>query len=434
MFWFRWKHPIKLAIIVLLTVLCWFAFTPLKQKIHLGLDLQGGLRALVELEPTDQYPTISQDVQNEELQVLQNRLGGLGVSELTFERVGVNRINIEMPGLKNPEDAIKLIREAAVLEMRPLTIAQNERGYQALQSGADPNYVNAGAYAEAKKNGPAIITGADMQHSQASVDQSGNNVVEFTLTADAGKRFYEWTKANIGKPLPIFLDHKFISGPTIQGAIGTQGQITGSFTQDDAVRLATELNAGALKVPTKTIETENVGPTLGAIDLQKSLVAGMVGLGVVLLFMLAFYRIPGLLADLALVVYCFLMLAYVALFGVVLTLPGIAGFVLSIGMAVDANVLIFERIKEELWAGRTTRAAVSVGFRRAFTTVLDSHVTTIVGAAVLFALGTGTVKGFALTLLVGTVFSLLTAVNVTRAFVDAVVDNDVVTSPALYGA
>jgi len=153
-----------------------------------------------------------------------------------------------------------------------------------------------------------------------------------------------------------------------------------------------------------------------------------------LVFMLLVYRVPGLLADVALVVYCFLMLAYVALFGVTLTLPGIAGFVLSIGMAVDANVLIFERIKEELWAGRTTRAAVGVGFKRAFWTVFDSHVTTIVGALVLLWLGTGTVKGFALTLFWGTVFSLLTAVFITRAFVDAVVDNDVVTKPVWYGA
>jgi preprotein translocase subunit SecD len=187
-------------------------------------------------------------------------------------------------------------------------------------------------------------------------------------------------------------------------------------------------------VPTRVIDVENVGPVLGKIDLSKSLIASLVGLGIVLLFMLVVYRVPGLLADFALIVYCFLMLGYVSYFGVVLTLPGIAGFVLSIGMAVDANVLIFERIKEELWAGRTIRAAVSVGFRRAFTTVFDSHVTTIVGAAVLYWLGTGTVKGFALTLLVGTVFSLLTAVNITRAFTDIVVDNDIATAPAWYGA
>jgi preprotein translocase subunit SecD len=428
MYWFRWKHPIKMAIIVLLCVGCWFAFMPIQQKIHLGLDLQGGLRTLVELEPTQQYPTITSDVQDSELQVLQDRLGGIGVSELTFERVGVDRINIEMPGLKDPAQAIALIREAAVLEMRVLTPEQNSRAY------SDPNYAAKQAYLDAEKEGPPIISGADMSHAQASTNTAGEATVDFTLNSEGAKKFYSWTSANIGKPLPIFLDEKWIEGPNIEGAIGANGEIHGGFTQDTAIRLATELNAGALKVPTKIIATESVGPTLGAIDLQKSLVASLFGLGIVLVFMLVVYRVPGLLADLALIVYCFLMLAYVSLFGVVLTLPGIAGFVLSIGMAVDANVLIFERLKEELWAGRTTRAAVAVGFRRAFVTVFDSHVTTIVGAGVLYALGTGTVKGFALTLLIGTVFSLLTAVNVTRAFVDVTVDNDLATSPALYGA
>lgn len=426
MFWYRWKHPIKFAIIVALCVLCWFAFSPLTQKTHLGLDLQGGLRALVELEPTTQYPTIDADIQAEELQVLQDRLGGIGVSELTFEKVGVTRINIEMPGLKNPEQAINLIRTAAVLEMYPLTQAQVDR------ASSDPKF---NPYIAAKTNGKPIITGTDIQHATVGSDPGGAIAVDFTLTSEGAKKFYAWTKANINKPLPIFLDGKMIEAPTIEGAIANSGEIHGGgMTQDSAVQLATELNAGALKVPTKIIEVESVGPTLGAIDLQKSLVASLVGLGVVLLFMLVVYRMPGFLADVALVVYCFLMLGYVTAFGVVLTLPGIAGFVLSIGMAVDANVLIFERLKEELWAGRTTRAAVGVGFRRAFTTVFDSHVTTMVGAAVLFGLGTGTVKGFALTLLVGTVFSLLTAVNITRTFVDAVVDNDVVTSPVAFGA
>src|SRR5215472_3865045 len=158
MLWFRWKHPIKMGIIVLLCVGCWFAFTPLISKIHLGLDLQGGLRALVELEPTQQYPTITSEVQDSELQVLQDRLGGIGVSELTFDRVGVNRINIEMPGLQDPSQAIALISEAAVLEMRILTPAQNQRAY------SDPNYAAGQAYNDSLKNGPPIITGADMQH------------------------------------------------------------------------------------------------------------------------------------------------------------------------------------------------------------------------------------------------------------------------------
>ncbi|MBV8262813.1 MAG: protein translocase subunit SecD [Candidatus Eremiobacteraeota bacterium] len=422
MFWFRWKHLIKLTVIVVLCILCALAFTPLKKTIHLGLDLQGGLRALVELEPTPDNPTITPDLLEEELLVLQTRLNGLGVNELTFSKVGGSRINIEMPGLKDPEQAIGLIREAAVLEMRPMTKGQVTRAQ------SDPKY---DAY---KVSGPPVITGADMTSATAGSDPAGMPAVNFTLSATGSKKFYDWTKRNVGNPLPIFLDRKLIEAPTIETAISNQGQIHGGFTQERAVQLANELSAGSLKVPTKIIEIENVGPTLGAIDLQKSLVASLAGLGIVLLFMLAVYRVPGFLADVALVVYCFLMLAYVALFQVTLTLPGIAGFVLSIGMAVDANVLIFERIKEELWAGRTTRAAVGVGFKRAFWTVFDSHVTTIVGALVLYWLGTGTVKGFALTLLVGTVFSLLTAVNVTRAFMDAVVDNDLATTPALYGA
>ncbi|MFI5389401.1 MAG: preprotein translocase subunit SecD, partial [Candidatus Eremiobacterales bacterium] len=295
MFWYRWKHPIKFAVIIALCVLCWFAFSPLTQKAHLGLDLQGGLRALVELEPNDQYPTISSDVQAEELQVLQDRLGGIGVSELTFEKVGVNRINIEMPGLKDPEQAIKLISQAAVLEMYPLTQAQVDR------AGSDPKF---NPYIAAKTNGKAIITGTDIQHATVGSDPGGAIAVDFTLTSDGAKKFYAWTKANIGKPLPIFLDKKMIEAPSIEGAIANSGEIHGGgMTQDSAVLLATELNAGALKVPINIIEVENVGPTLGAIDLQKSLIASLVGLGVVLLFMLVVYRAPGFLADVALVAY-----------------------------------------------------------------------------------------------------------------------------------
>src|SRR5579872_1233836 len=302
MFWFRWKHVVKLGIIVVLCVLCGFGATPLKQKIHLGLDLQGGLRALVELEPTPEVPKITSDLLDEELQVLQTRLNGLGVNELTFEKVGNDRINIEMPGLKDPEQAIALIREAAVLEMRPLTKEQAQRAQ------SDPKF---DSY---KVSQPPVITGADMSSATACTDSAGQPAVHFTLNSAGAKKFYDWTSKHIGDPLPIYLDKKFIEAPTIQGAISNNGQITNIGSTDDAVRLANELSAGSLKVPTKILEVENVGPTLGRIDLQKSLVASLVGLAIVLLFMLLVYRIPGFLADVALVVYCFLMLAYVAVF------------------------------------------------------------------------------------------------------------------------
>ncbi|HZV78163.1 MAG TPA: hypothetical protein VFF60_00990, partial [Candidatus Binatus sp.] len=229
MFWFRWKNPIKLAIILVLCVLCYFAFTPLRQKIKLGLDLQGGLRALVELEPTEAVPQITPEILAQELYVLQSRLGGLGVSELTFEKVGNNRINIEMPGLKDPQQAIELIHQAAVLEMRPLTPEQNQRAYLSLQS-ADRSYAETGAY---KDSAAPIITGADMTSAVAGAGPAGSGyVVNFTLSSEGAKKFYEWTSKNVGKPLPIFLDRKFISGPTIQSAIGQQGQITGNFTEE----------------------------------------------------------------------------------------------------------------------------------------------------------------------------------------------------------
>src|SRR5438552_3475813 len=218
MFWFRWKHPIKLAIIVGLSVLCWYSFSPLQQKVHLGLDLQGGLRALVELQPNEQYPKITADVQAEELQVLQDRLGGIGVSELTFERVGVDRINIEMPGLRDPEQAIKLIREAAVLEMYPLSAEQVARAQ------SDPKF---DPYRAAKARGKPIITGADMAHATVGVNQGGQPVVDFTLTTDGGKKFYAWTAANLHKPLPLFLDGKLIEAPTIEAAIARTGALPG---------------------------------------------------------------------------------------------------------------------------------------------------------------------------------------------------------------
>jgi preprotein translocase subunit SecD len=290
------------------------------------------------------------------------------------------------------------------------------------------DFVNEGAY---KASGPVVYSGKELKSAQPSFDQAGNPNIVFT-TKDP-KKFYDITSKNVGKPLAMFLDKVYLSAPTIQSPISDNGEITGQFTQDQTTSLANDLNAGALPVTPTIIENETIGPTLGSIDLAMSLRASMLGLGLVLLFMIFVYRLPGFLADVALLIYVAMMLGLLSVAHATLTLPGIAGFVLSIGMAVDANVLIFERIKEELWAGKSFRSAVAIGFKRAYTAVFDSHLTTIVGAGVLFWLGTGTVKGFAYTLFWGTVFSLVTAVFITRFFVDALVDNDIATNPALYG-
>jgi preprotein translocase subunit SecD len=423
--WNKLKRPVQAVLLLAVVGLCIWAILPIQQKIHLGLDLQGGARVLLQLEPTKDVPTITADVQDQVETVIQNRVNGLGVAEPVISKVGTNRLLVELPAVKNADEAERLLKEEAVLEFKIIPPAVSQR------ANSDPKYANDpnGAY---KDSGPVVYSGAELKGAQAAFGQSGAPQINFQLK-DAAK-FGQLTKNNLGKQLGTFLDKKFVQDATIQGIITDSGQITGQFTEDQVALLANELNAGALPVPTTIIEKDDVGPILGAEDLQKSLYASMVGLGLVLIFMAVMYRLPGLLADLALVVYVLALLALLSAAHAVLTLPGIAGFVLSIGMAVDANVLIFERLKEELWAGKSLRSAVKIGFRRAFTSVFDSHVTTIVGAGVLFLLGTGTVKGFAYTLFWGTAFSLFTAVFVTRFFVDLIVERNLVTDQKAYGA
>jgi preprotein translocase subunit SecD len=332
-----------------------------------------------------------------------------------------------------------VLKQVAVLEYKIVPFDVMQKADAAINMLAQPNlsakdkaaaekYVSTTAY---DLSGKVVYSGKDLKGAQASYDQANRPDILFQTKDPA--RFGKLTSANVQKPLGIFLDHRYLSAPIVQSPIYDNGQITGSFTQEQTVTLANELNAGALPVSVKIVEKESIGPTLGKIDLVQSMRAAALGLGLVLIFMIAVYRLPGFLADVALAVYVLIMMAILALSHATLTLPGIAGFVLSIGMAVDANVLIFERIKEELWNGKTMRAAVRVGFQRAFSAVFDSHFTTIVGAGVLYTLGTGTVKGFAFTLFWGTVVSLFTAVFITRFFVDVLVDNDLLTAPEFYG-
>jgi preprotein translocase subunit SecD len=423
--WNKLKRPLQAVLLLAVVGLCIWAILPIQQKIHLGLDLQGGARVMLELQPTKEVPVITDEIQDQVETVVQNRVNGLGVAEPVISKVGSNRLLVELPAVKNADEAERLLKEAAVLEFKIVPPQVSQRANSDAKYAANPN----GAY---KDSGPVVYTGAELKGAEPAYGAANQPQIEFQ-TKDPTK-FGNLTRDNMGKQLGIFLDKKFVSDATIQGVITSQGQITGQFTEDYVAMLANELNAGALPVPTTIVEKDDVGPILGHEDLVKSLYASMVGLGLVLIFMAVVYKLPGLLADVALVVYVLALLALLAAAHAVLTLPGIAGFVLSIGMAVDANVLIFERLKEELWAGKSLRQAVKIGFRRAFTSVFDSHVTTIVGAGVLFVLGTGTVKGFAYTLFWGTVFSLFTAVFVTRFFVDVIVERDLVTNQKAYGA
>jgi preprotein translocase subunit SecD len=410
---------------VALVGLCVWAIVPIQQKIHLGLDLQGGARVLLQLQTTPEVKAITLDVQNQVEQVIDKRVNSLGVSEPVITKVGTDRILVEVPALKNSDELEKLLKQAAVLDFKicPPQVVQ--------RAETDKKYANSptGAY---KDCGPIVYTGAELRSAHPGFGQGGEPQVDFTTKNPS--KFAALTRDHMGQQLTIFLDKQFVSAATIEGIISTDGMIHGSFTEEAVATLANELNAGALPVPLTIISKDDVGATLGKDDLQKSMYASVIGLTLVLLFMALVYRLPGVLADVALFVYVLMLLALLSVAHAVLTLPGIAGFVLSIGMAVDANVLIFERIKEELWAGKSLRAAVKIGFQRAFSSVFDSHFTTIVGAGVLYLLGTGTVKGFAYTLFWGTALSLFTAVVVTRFLVDLVVDNDLVTSKSAWGA
>jgi preprotein translocase subunit SecD len=423
--WNKLKRPLQAVLLLALVGLCVWAILPIQKKIHLGLDLQGGARVLLQLETTPDVPRITADVQNQVELVIQRRVNALGVSEPVISKVGSDRLLVEVPAIKNADELERLLKEAAVLEFKICPPAVQQR------AEADKKYADSptGAY---KDCGPVVYTGAELKSASPGFGQGGEPQVNFQTKNPT--KFAQLTRDHMYQLLTIFLDRKYVSAANIEGIISTDGMIHGRFTEDQVATLANELNAGALPVPLKIIEKDDVGPILGKEDLQKSLVASIVGLSLVLLFMIVMYRLPGILADLALFVYVLMLLALLSVAHAVLTLPGIAGFVLSIGMAVDANVLIFERLKEELWAGKSLRAAVRIGFQRAFSSVFDSHFTTIVGAGVLYMLGTGTVKGFAYTLFWGTAFSLFTAVVITRFFMDLIVENNVVTSKAAYGA
>jgi preprotein translocase subunit SecD len=423
--WLRLKPWVTGIFLAGIVAACLYLVLPIQNKIKLGLDLQGGVRVLLQLNPTKEIPQINRQVQAQVQQVIDARINGLGVAEPQISPVGTDRIEVALPNVKNPDEAVRALKDVAKLDFKIIPEAVNERAARDKKYSDDPS----GAY---KDSGPIVYSGAELRRASSAPDQAGGWRIDFE-TKDPAK-FGRLTQANLGKLLGFFLDKKFVSAATIQGVITDQGQISGHFSEDETIRLANDLNAGALPVPVTVIENDNVGPVLGKIDLQKSLYASMIGLGLVLVFMLVVYRLPGALADIALVVYVLMLLGLLAGVHAVLTLPGIAGFVLSIGMAVDANVLIFERLKEEIWAGKTLRAAVAIGFKRAFTAVFDSHFTTIVGAGVLFMLGTGTVKGFAYTLFWGTAFSLFTATFVTRYLMDLVVDNELAKNTKAYGA
>lgn len=384
-------------------------------RVKLGLDLRSGTHLRLQLLPNPEVgiKEITPQIMEQTIMVLDKRINELGTFEPIIQPQGDNSIIVDLPEVQDPQAAIEIIQKSAFLEFKE-------------QSATDPS------------GWKTVMTGDKIKNAQMSLVNGPH--VGFELTPEGSKQFAEITERNIKKPIAIFFDGELISAPVVQNVISTgSGQITmgggGDLkkNEEEALSLARYLRAGALPVPLKIVENQLVGPTLGKESLEKSLHAGIIGLAVVCIFMVFVYRVPGFLADIALIFYALVLMACFTEYGFVLTLPGIAGFILSIGMAVDANVLIFERLREELWEKKEVPQAISTAFHRAWSAVLDSHVTTFIGAVVMYYYGSSSVKGFGLTLALGTFVSLITAVFVTRVFVDLVSKNKIVTSRWLYG-
>jgi len=403
-------------------------------ELKQGLDLQGGLQVLLEADVPE-----GEELPDGALEaakgIIENRVNGLGVTEPLIQIQGQQRVIVELPGIKDPDQAITTLKGTGLLEfveagdafLQEGTIIRTSLGGDDLASSfviTPTAAVTETAVAPSGEVYETIMSGKHLKTAGVSTDEYGRPQINFELTNEGARIFADYTRQNINSFLCITMDKVVISCPSIQSEIPDgQGRITSQqgFSLEYARGLAVQMRYGALPVPLKVLNNRTVGATLGQDSVQKSITAGVVGLSVVLLFMLSYYRLPGLLADLALVIYALLNLAAFKLLPVVLTLPGIAGFLLSTGMAVDANVLIFERMKEELRAGRSLGASIEAGFSRAWTSILDSNLSTLITCAILYyfggAFGASTVRGFAFTLGIGVLLSMFTAVTVTRTFV-----------------
>jgi len=457
------------GIIFLALVAGWIALSdnvlqvgPFKKEIrtHEGLDLQGGLQVVLEPNlPPEQ--TVSPEAIESAKKIIESRINALGVVEPQVATLGMNRIMVQLPGLSKPDEAIRTFGNTGQLEfidagdtpLEPGTLVKTTGLATVVVPGAPtpspaPTVAPTSEVTTTTPVSPTyrtVMTGRELRSAEVAFQQTTNQpYIAFELTADGAKIFADHTAKNVNKFLAITLDKRVISSPVIKSAIPDgKGIIEGRFTLDEAKSLVLQLKYGALPVPLKVIDSRAIGPTLGRDSVNRSITAGVIGLVIVVLFMLLYYRLPGFLADVALTIYALIVFA-VYRFGipgvfdyVTLTLPGIAGFVLSVGMAVDANILIFERMKEELRAGRPLYLAVEFGFQRAWPSIRDSNISTLITCSILLWFGTSfgasMVAGFALTLAIGVLVSMFTAIFVTRTFLRVMMDMNVTENLWWYG-
>ncbi len=447
------SHLRWLVVIIVLTIFSVWVILPSTQGIHLdtngdgtpdfninvkqslGLDLVGGLRVYLQAQlPAGSFTA---DDMRATANNVARRVNALGVTEPTVQVQGANRILVELPGITDEQEAINTIQKTALLEFVDFSDVagqvNNFVGKKILTDTPIPTENTTGAPSEARLPDPTtnqpfhtIMTGAGLQSAAAQLQTNGQWVIAFQLTTDSeGAKFGAFTASHIGKPMAIVLDGTVLSGPTIQAKLDTGGVISGNFNETSAKQLALQLRSGALPIPLAIESAETVGATLGQESVNLSIRAGLMGVIVVLLFMFVYYRVPGIAADLALLIFVAFNLAIFKLIPVTLTLPAIVGFLISIGTAVDGNILIFERIKEELRSGSPLDIALDDGFRRAWKSIRDSNFSTILISGVLFLFGqtpgASVVAGFAVTLALGLIINLFTAVIVTRTFLHLMV-------------
>ena len=390
-----------LAVILALFVIF---IRPLAESIRQGLDLQGGTHVVLEAEDTD-IAKVDDDAMGRVVSIMEKRVNELGLTEPIVQREGERRVIIELAGIKDPDAAIATIGKTAMLEFKD-------------------------------EEGNTLLTGTDLKDAQAAMNQQNNQaVVNLEFSDEGSKKFADATLANVGRQIAILLDGEVLTDPVVREPIlGGRAEISGQRNLEEAQRIAVLLRSGALPVKVNIIETRTVGPSLGQDSKDKSAFAFVVGISAVLIFMLLFYRACGFIADFSLMAYTLLLLAILKSLDATLTLPGVAGIILSIGMAVDANVLIFEHFKEEFRLGKSIRLAMDNGFKRAFTTIFDSNITTLIAATVLFLFGTGNIRGFAITLGLGVLLSMFTAITLTQYMLKLMVNSKIFENPSIYGA
>ncbi|TSC90740.1 MAG: preprotein translocase subunit SecD [Candidatus Berkelbacteria bacterium Licking1014_96] len=387
-----------------------------RDKLRLGLDLQGGSHLVYTADLSKIEDKNKSEAVSSVIEVIRRRIDALGVSEPIIQETkvsGENAVIVELPGVTDIEQAKSLVGKTAQLEF----YEQSQEAVETAEPTADspiPGFKPTGL------NG-SHLTRAEVNFggTNNSTTTSGSPEISLNFTSDGAKLFKEITARNVGKPVAIVLDNEVISAPTVQSVIENgQAVITGKFTIEEAKDLSIQLNAGALPVPINLVEERTVGATLGNESIKKSLMAAIIGAVLVALFMIIFYRYLGLVAAIALIFYSLIALAIFKLVPVTMTLAGLAGFILSIGMAVDANILIFERTKEEERAGKDELTSIKEGFSRAWPSIRDSNVSTIITCLILFWFGTGLVRGFALTLGIGVLVSMFSAITVTRTILE----------------